>query len=261
MPGLEQSINMIREYKESHKKLEANPRLIAIDGPDGVGKTTIAHKLVELLKNKALEEHRDPNTIEYVKYTKFDDTRSQHVLKNAVHNSYDRNLDATGEPFSDQTLKFFAARISRSYHDHIVPLLEAGKTVVLDRSEFNIIRAVKEWGSPEFSKKIEEYYKNGTMTQGITAGNRVFITGTAEDIWKNLQEREGHRSHNDPDSFQEVAKRLDYEKEAEAALDQTPTNGTVHITRIISKRNEDHSAYDMSTTELAKKVMEQLVLK
>ncbi len=257
MEGLGKSIANIREQKESFEGLKVNPRLITIDGPDGAGKTTIAGKVLELLKEKALKENKDPNDTVYVKYIKYLDTDSQKRLKDLTHKEGVLN-DIKGKNDFEKLAKLYSARAQRSYQDHIVPLLDSGKTVILDRSELDILRGAIEWGDEKLVKTVEDYYKKGIITHGVTAGNRIFVSGEAEDLWKNLNERGEHKTHNDPKSLDEMKARLESEDKAEKNILSIPVKGEVNVVNIKNKRCEEKTESDEQISKLAKEIISQL---
>lgn len=211
-----------KEFKENYEGLKNIPNLISIDGPDGVGKTSIVNKVIEILKEKFKEEGKNPDDIVRVKYTRYNDTESIKRLgvlirKCSKDGSWDKDK-------IDHISKVWSAKLNRSYDAHIKQLLTEGKIVILDRSEIDLIRACLEWDNQELLEKAINNLKEGALTMGIAPGNRIFVSSSPEDIWANLEERRIKEntkpSFNDPKNEQEVIIRVEKETKAEEITEQ-----------------------------------------
>jgi len=250
--GLEAFIQRKREFNESFEGLRAEPRLISVDGPDGAGKTTIIEKLIKTLKAKFVELGKNPEDIVYVKYFKIFDTASQKRL-----HAEREKLWSDGERPTDEKMRrlgqIWAAILSRAYAANIRPLLEEGKVVILDRSEVDTMRSVLEW-YPDLEKVVREYYEKGTLTGGIVAGNRVFISASPEDLYNNLSKKSEPLTINDPKSVEECERRVRTEKEAEKLIEEIPVKGTATIIKIENPRVEDLGEREKQLDKLADQI-------
>lgn len=261
MAGIEEFIKRKIEFKESYEGLKDEPNLITIDGPDGVGKTTIAKKVVEKLKEKLKNEGKDPNNVVYFKYINLIDTKSQETIDREIRSCKDKTTGLWDKSKTDHLIKLFSAKLNRSYHDHIVPLIKADKIVVVDRSEVDMFRACLEWGNEELLNTVIQYMKSGTLTNGISAGNRIFVYSSATDIHKNLSKRkEENLSPNDPRSIEDVNARIKKEAEAENLIAEINEAEETNIIKIEHKRIENEEGLNIKFEKIAEEIMNKLKL-
>lgn len=244
-----------KEFKENYEGLKNIPNLISIDGPDGVGKTSIVNKVIEILKEKFKEEGKDEDDIVRVKYTRYNDTESLERLTDLIRKS---GKDGSWDKDKiDHISKVWSAKLNRSYEDHIKPMLAEGKIVILDRSELDLIRACLEWDNQELLEKAINNLKEGALTMGIAPGNRIFVSSSPEDIWANLEERRIKEntkpSFNDPKNEQEVIIRVEKETKAEEITEQIHKP---NIIRVTNKRQEENKEEQIE--EIAKEIVNNL---
>jgi len=257
MPGLENFIQKKKEFKEGYEELKNESRLIAIDGPDGVGKTEIAKRVVEKLKEKFKAEGKNPDDVVYLKYTKLRDTESQERISEQIGKCKDET-GAWDKIKIDHILKLWSAKLNRSYGDFILPLIKEGKTIIFDRSEIDVFRAAMEWGNQELLDKIIEYMKEGTLTHGINAGNRVFISAPAEEIQKNLNERNQPLSSNDPRTLDEIVTRIEKEIKAEKFIMEINENEKPNLIEVKNGRLENEEERDAQWNKIAEEIISKL---
>ena len=237
------------EYKESVEKerplLTAEPRLITIDGVDGLGKSTIAKKLA----NKLCERFGEEKII-LASATKLIGSPKQDKL----------GVWAKRENISYSRLEtIYIAGVNRAYEEVIIPALKDGKIVVVDRSEVDLLRYAL-WRNDEDSfKKRLKYIKDGTVTHHFLAGNRIFLESNANDVIKNLTNRE-HKSSSDPQSLEEVEANINAQKEAEKQMELLPYQGKVNVTREEIMRVENESLREIYLNEVVEKLFNSLDL-
>jgi thymidylate kinase len=259
MSGIEESIKKIQEFRESFEGLRTNPRLISIDGPDGAGKTSLIKEVLEKLKEKNKKENKNLEDIIYVKYIDYTDTKSQKRIKELIHKE---NQKDEKDKDIEKILKFWGTRLNRAYQDHIIPELKKGKTILLDRSEVDIVRGAIEWCSENTVNKFMKYLESGTLTGGVIAGNRIFVSGSPEESWKNLKNRvlvTGHSTHNDPKSLEEMENRIKNEKKAEEIISKIRTkNEQSNIIKISNPRIENETEREVQIKKIAQEIIEKL---
>lgn len=257
MPGIEKFIQEKKEFKETYEGLKNESNLISFDGPDGAGKTEISQKVVRKLKENFKRDGKNPDDIVYLKYTKLMDTDSQRNISNSIKKckgetgAWDKNK-------IDHILNLWSAKLNRSYNDRILPLIKQGRVVILDRSEIDLFRACMEWGNKELLDKITEYMKNGTLTHGINAGNRVFVYSSPENAYKNLTERHVTPSRNDPRSLQEMFHRVENEKEAEKLILEINKNEKPNMIKVENKHLKNENDRDIQLEKIADNIISKL---
>lgn len=257
MSGIEEFIQRKKEFKETYEGLKNESNLVSFDGPDGAGKTEISQKVVRKLKEKFKEEGKNPDDIVYLKYTKLMDTNSQRNISNSIKECKDET-GAWDKNKINHILNLWSAKLNRSYNDHILPLIKQGRVVILDRSEIDLFRACIEWGNKELLEKITEYMKNGMLTHGITADNRVFIYSSPGDSYKNLTERHITLSCNDPRSLEEMFYRVENEKEAEKLILEINKNKKPNMIKVENKRLENENERDIQLEKIADDIISKL---
>jgi len=262
MAGIEEFIKKKTEFKENYKELKNEPRLISVDGPDGVGKTSIINKMIEILKKQYIEKGKNPDDIIKVKYTNYNDSNSQRNLSNLIR-GYNKDGSWDDDKIN-QIIKTWSTKLNRSYNEHILQMLEDNKTVILDRSEIDLFRACLEWNDERLLEKSISYFKDGTLTSGIAAGNRIFISSSPQDAWDNLEDRRIRESIkpsvNDPKSLEETEKRKEDEEKAEEIV----VKSHKEIPNVIKIKNErianDELKKDKQIEDIAREIVSKLRL-
>jgi thymidylate kinase len=245
--GISGFIDYKRKVERERPLLTIEPRLITIDGVDGVGKGTIAKRIFE-----RLTEQLGKDRVSLVATVNFEGGLQQKRLGGIVKEDSVRS----GKGRVD---KIYAATTNRAYGEEIVPALQKGKIVIVDRSEVDGLRYALEKGDPELIEQRRQYLREGSLTHRLWAGNRVFVTASPEDVWENLSKR-GQLSENDPRSLEEVKKRMNAEKQAEAEIAKIPHLGEVNIIRAENKRVESPDRRNEHLNALADEIIEQLSL-
>ncbi len=201
------------------------PGLITLDAPDGTGKTTLSKYVADCLAaNFGIDNVVLLSATNYLLEGKGIDN-----LRRAAENVNGNSLLLD---------KIYCASTNRAYSDVIKPALEAGKKVVVDRSEVDLIRYSLECGGETSFNLRQGYVNNGVITNGLWAGNRVYLTGSPSDIWENLMER-GPKSKYDPKCKEDVEKRMKFQKLAEDEISTVPFSGSQTVIRIENKRVSD----------------------
>ncbi len=258
MSGIEKFIKTKEDFKKSYEGLKNESRLITFDGVDGAGKTEILKRVIEKLKERFKNEGKNPDDIVYLKCTSLRDTNSQKNISETINKCRDEN-NFWDKNKIDYILNLWSAKLNRSYGDHILPLTRKGKTVILDRSEIDIFRAGIEWGNKELVDKIKEYMENGTLTHGITAANRIFVSSETNDAYKNLTERSKSLSKNDPRSLDEMKSRVKNEEEAEKLIVEIQKEKP-NVIKVENKRIENEKERNVQFEKIAEKIISNLKL-
>jgi thymidylate kinase len=242
-PGIDSFIKYKNKVEAEKPILTAEQRLITIDGVDGSGKSTIARLIFETLKKKYGKEK-----VVWADITNLKGSPKQDRLKviSKLPGMSDKRVD-----------QLYIAGVNRAYEEIIVPALEKGKLVVVDRSELDLIRyALESENSESFEKRLKSV-SDGTMTHNFWAGNRIFIESSAEDIWENLKGR-GNLSKYDPQNFEEVKQRISAQKKAEEELLKLDHDGDINIVREINPRLSNDSELENSLNLKVKQIIDKL---
>ena len=230
-----------RQIETERPQLTVEGRIIALDGINEAGKSAIASRLVEALKSKYGEEG-----VVLVKFN-FTGGDEQRRLGSIVKNK---------KPQPGVVGGLISAGINRGYHEVILPALETGKIVVIDRSEIDLLRFALESGDVELYKKRLKLISEGSITHRLWSGNRVFVHIKVEEAWNNLCQR-GSNSQFDPKSIEEVQKRVEAQLEVERLAMVLPCKGTVNCIRIENERCDDFNGF---LDGLTQKIIDKLVL-
>lgn len=236
-----------RSVEAKYPVLTSSPKIIAVDGVDGSGKTTLSCKICSILSNTFGKDG-----ILLVSATNLQGSSNQ-VRLNSISKSRD---DFHGDYRLDLV---YTAGVNRAYGDLIYPAIEAGKIVVVDRSEVDLLRYAIERKDEISLSKRAAFIADGTLTHRLWAGNRVFLKLTADDIWANLSER-GVNSSYDPRSLEEVRRRIEAQDEAEAAILRISASGKVNVIAIPNTRVEDLIEREKYLSDIAKQIVENLVI-
>lgn len=232
------------EYKNRIEKerpqLTATPRLIAVDGIEGVGKTTIIHMLASLLRKRYGVEN-----IVVAKVANLKGSPKQEKLSKIVGKSGLRDSVAH---------KFYIAGANRAYEELIVPAIDAGKIVLVDRSELDLLRYAIESGDPQMIEERKKHIQDGTVTHRLWPGHRILLSGEASDIYTNLIERHALISTGLL-NLQDIGDRLKIEEAAESMIQAMKFVGNQVIIRASNKRIEDHGKKRRYLEELAERIM------
>lgn len=237
------------EYKKSVEKerplLTAEPRLITIDGVDGLGKSTIAKKLA-----KKLQEHFGEDKVTLVNVTKLSGSPKRERI----------GIRAKQENITLSKLRtYYIAGVKNAYEEVIIPALRDGKIVIADRSEVDLLRYALWRDDKKSIEERHEYIQDGTVTHGLWAGNRIFLESDANDTLSNLNRRENNSPY-DPVSLEEVKANIDAQKEAERQIESLPHQGEIKITREKVVRVEDESEREEYLNKLTKRLFINLDL-
>lgn len=240
------SIQDFIEYKKNIEQerpiLTAESRLITVDGVDGSGKSTIAKNLSEKLAQKFGEE------------------KVILITTNVSRREGERNLSEAmkrriNEP--EPLHKVFMAGVNRAYQQ-IDDVLKEGKIVVVDKSELSSLS----WAIENDFKTVDEtleLIKNGTLTHKLWAGNRIFISGKAEDFYGNLSER-GNPSPYDPQDIEGVQKRINAERQAKEFFLKMEHQGEVNIIEEKNPRQNDIGEREEQLNKLVKDIAQKLII-
>ncbi|MBI4426853.1 MAG: hypothetical protein HY567_04730 [Candidatus Kerfeldbacteria bacterium] len=222
--------------------LAAEPRLVTIDGVDGAGKTTFSHTLADRLGAKFGSDR-----ISLVNVNNFIGGTQQERLGDLMRNETlsPRQIDG-----------MFAATVNRSYGEEVVPALDSGKIVVVDRSEIDLLRFAIEHGNEADVERRLGYLRDGTLTHRRWAGNRILMRVPAEDAWGNLAERLYHSKY-DPTSVEDVRRRIVAEQSAESQVLELPRTGEVTVLPFENHRIEDQESRRMWLREQADLLIEK----
>lgn len=243
--GIQNFIEYKRSVEKERPLLTTESRLITIDGVDGSGKSTIAKKLAE-----KLQERFGKDKILLVDITNLNGSPKQERL----------SIIAKQQDIATPRLDtLYAAGVNRAYDEVIVPVLQEGKIVVVDRSEVDLLRYALENSDKKSIEKRKTYIQNGTTTHRLWAGNRIFLEADPKDAWENLKSRE-QRSQYDPVSLREAETSSKAQKEAEEYIESLPHQGKVQVVREKVRRIEDISKREEYLDKLAGKLFARIHL-
>jgi dTMP kinase len=238
--GIQKFIEYKRNVEKERPQLTAEPRLITIDGTDGVGKSTIARKLVE-----KLQESFGKDKVLLADITNLRGSPKQERLREiAEHKKItEKQLDA-----------FYAAGVNRAYEEIIIPAIKNGKIVVVDRSEVDLLRYAIEHGDKSSIEKRKQYIQDGSITHRFWAGNRIFIDADPKDAWENLRHR-NRKSQYDPASLEEMETSAEAQQKAQEYIESLPHTGSINIIKEKVVRVED----EMKREEYLNSVVDKLI--
>lgn len=235
------------EYKKSVEKerpiLTIEPRIITIDGVDGVGKSSVAQKMFEYLQKRYGED----NVVIANKLIGPEQKRLQELINN-------KNLTN-----KKQIDNIYSAMVNRMYKEVVIPAINAGKIVMIDRSETDILRYAIESGEKDLIERRKKQIQEGTLTHRLWAGNRIFLQASTEDIEHNLSRRTQNWP-SDPKSRNEIMKRANTEKEAEKEILSMPCMGAINVIKKENKRQDDREEREIYLEKLAEEIIEELNL-
>lgn len=146
--------------------------LIAIDGPDGCGKSSLANLLAQAL-------HITTPCV-LVKPTYFSTTEKSAVVGRGLKRC--SHLPNKGWEHN----AFFLRAMSLNYRHLVRPLIDSHSIVVLDSSEIRALAFVQDGCSDEAVRKTEAAFLSGRMNHGCVPDIRFLLDGSNEDLIKNL---------------------------------------------------------------------------
>lgn len=241
--GIAEFIEKKRNIEKERPELTAESRLITIDGVDGSGKTGLAKHMVDKLK----ETYGDDQVI-LVDATNLKGSINQEQLKDRA-----KKKDLSEDVWN----KVYAAGVNRAYNDLVVPALESGKLVVVDRSEVDLLRFAILHDDEQGIDDRKRYIEEGTLTHRYWPGNRISLRASKEDVWNNLQGRV-KKSKYDPQSIDEVDKFIEAEIKAEQIITEIKHKGDVNYLNVENPRVDDPSKLSQHLDLLAQEVISQL---
>jgi len=235
------------EYKRSVERerpiLFVEPRIITIDGVDGAGKSSVAQKIFDGLQKR------------YGKGTVVIANRligpEQKRLQKLIN---DKNLTN-----KKQIDNIYSAMINRIYKEVVIPAINTGKIVIIDRSEIDLLRYAIESGKKDLIEERKKQIQEGTLTHRLWAGNRIFLRMSTEDIEHNLSQRM-QIWPSDPKTRDEIEKRKNMEKEAEKEIFSMLHKGQVNIIEKENKRQDDPAGREVYLEKLAEEIIKKLNL-
>lgn len=166
-------------------KLNACRNLVAFDGADGVGKSTIITQLRQQLLDIGIE----PVIVAPTKLCGSCKLESIERISRAI-----------------PRLGSAAYCIGTRYHymETILPMLQSGRVVLLDRSEFDLVRYTLFRGNNNELRQRLDYISSGLATAGIWPSVRVIVAATPRTILRNLHSRLSNSIHDPNGAFEIV---------------------------------------------------------
>lgn len=168
-------------------KFEVSPKYITVDGPDGVGSSTIGMAL----KTELEAQGKKVLLLE---------------VPHQITPAEQRSLDAIADQSSPEVNLGYLAVTTRVYKDQIIPALETHDFVIAVGSELkNLLWAILDSNKAVVFKQI----KTGEATLNLLPFMRILVTAPARTIAINLSKRE-ILSANDPNSedLQKIQSRI-----------------------------------------------------
>lgn len=250
--AMREQLESLNEYIERKNRIErerpllaVDPRLITIDGVDGAGKTTFSHTLADRLGAKFGSDR-----VSLVNVNNFIGGPRQERLGDIMRR---------GDLSARQIDGMFAATVNRSYGEEVVPALDSGKIVVVDRSEIDLLRFAIEHGNGADVERRLGYLRDGTLTHRRWAGNRILMRTPVEDAWANLTTRP-HRSKYDPRSVEDMRYSVTVEQSAESQVLALPHHGEVTVLPFENHRIEKDDSRNQWLQEQADSLIEKFHL-
>jgi thymidylate kinase len=191
----------VRAKVESPEIFIAHPRLISVDGPDGVGKGTFCGVLKSMLE-KALGEER----VVLTSGTRFEATpdsqRLGQVVRRVADNAVARN-------------RLFLLSTRQIFRRIVIPALEVNQVVILDSSTLRHLAftlATHGSDSPVFTD-TRNLVTSGILDFHLFPGTRIILWAPKESLMENLEGR-GFTDIGDPTDIEQVQKRIEAYAEA-----------------------------------------------
>lgn len=213
--GLKAFIDRKRRLEIERPEFIVEPRLIALDGADGTGKSTLAEVIA-----KQLRAHYGEDRVVVVITNALKDP-AQTRLHTAIGSSRE-NGDIL------RLRRSWLAGANRAYA-YIDELLAEGKIVVLDKTEVGQLAYSRTKGDPKIISMTEQAIQDGSVTHRLLPGTRIVLRNTVETISQNLDIRrqDGSLSEYDPQDNREIEDRLVAVKEALQLYDRLPNGHMV----------------------------------
>ena len=159
---------------EINHRFTSNQRLIAVDGPDGSGKSTITRELKKILTEKVGKEK-----VVVIQPGKFDETPESMQLQSKLP-------QRVGNPF--RTNSVYLAAVSKGFYKARRALNE-GKYVILDSG---IIRAAEHDSALNGEKakgSFRRWLISGRLTHFLLPGIQINIKTSEQEALENIRSR------------------------------------------------------------------------
>lgn len=200
-----------------------NDKILAINGPDGVGKSSICQALVKTLNGLSV-----PTVL--VKPTTFEESvRSKKIGQELENSGFDRK--------SKQHNRFYLRALAYNYRDRVLPLTTLGYMVVLDSSEVRALAFMRDLGSHEAYQDTIEWLRCGALTYKTIATHQIFLYAQPNELYHNLMERD-KKDTGDPGSISAVENRLSAYREAVSLVRSLPTDNKINWIEIHNPPSE-----------------------
>lgn len=245
LQGLKTFIDKKRRLEIERPKFIVEPRLIALDGTDGTGKSTLAEVIA-----KQLRVHYGEDQVVVVMTNALKDP-VQTRLHTAIRISEKKN----------QILRLhrsWLAGANRAYA-HIDKLLAEGKIVVLDKTEVGQLAYSRTKRDPGVIAMTEQAIKDGSVTHRLLPGTRIVLRNTVATISQNLDIRreDGCLSAYDPQNDEEIEDRMAAVEEALELYNQLP-NGDKVKTFYLNTLSREEALVDGALDTLVAPMVDQL---
>jgi len=190
---------------------KAERRLIALDGPDGVGKGTFG-KILKGILEKELD-----GKVCLTSGTRFETTKTTQRLSRVVsrtHNEIVRN-------------RLFLLSTRIIFKEVVNPALADGNVVILDSSTLRHLAFTydKYGGDSDIFRDTLSMVRAGKLDYGISPGVRIILWSSPEGLMKNLSQR--NNDIGDPKNIEEVEKRIKAYCHCIEIIRELPVDGEV----------------------------------
>ncbi len=175
------------------------PTLIGIDGPDGTGKSTFSEYFALYLMKKF-----GKSEVVLIKPTYFSTSKQAEEVEKKMILSQE-------EKYSPSHNLYYLEAMMLNYKHVVIPALKKKKIVLLDSTE---LRALAFNMSKACDKAVDDvvlWIKSNKLTLGIFPDVRILLSGSDEDIWKNLNTKK-NLDAGDPNTLEKVKERKEYYK-------------------------------------------------
>lgn len=213
----------------SNFRLSTCENLVAFDGADGTGKTKIVSRVQELLNGSGAR-----TTV--ISPTKLSGTSKLEMLSKIA--SRHPRLSSFA----------YSLGVRYSYLELILPAIKVGELVLLDRSEFDLVRYAIFRGLGRELKQRLNYICSGAATVGMWPMTRIVVVASPTSILSNLSARKSNSIH-DPCNFGEIVANNMAVKDALSALE--PYDSA--LTKRLVVRNIHKADPELAISHIAEK--------
>lgn len=231
----------IKKEAKENLNLVAYPRLLSVDGPDGVGKgifvAEFANIMAKIYGNQSVVSTSG---------TRFEACSKSQILMN--------KLKTTSNILERNKLFLYSTKII--FKEIVIPSLNANKIVILDSSDLRhlaFVTAVHGENSSVWKDTFKQI-ADGVLTYRHQPGVRIILTASPYDLLLNLRRR-GSVDEGDPTNKKEAKKRLEAYKKTIKIFKNLPIIGNV---KWIEAKNSTVPSYKIQ--KHLEKIIQEIII-